>query len=199
MPEPRFVVAPLELPVPDELVEACREFQAAGGEFEGDGTAEMVDSFFPDGCIDSIKLGIGTTHLLLQVVDGERPQVAGYVSVGVDGFKLSGRERKELGASYSTIGAVRIGMIGVDHRHHRGGHGTALLKTAIGLANKIAETIPTRFLIADVNPTAEAFYVRNDFVPMGSAAALQKNEETGTIGMRLDLFETVSEDETPGV
>lgn len=152
----------------------------------------MVDGFFPGGCIKSIELGIGTTDLLLKVVDDARPEVIGYVSVGLDGFKLSGRERIAIGGTpFAAMGAVRIGMIGIDHRYHEKGHGGTLLATAIGLAESVAETVPVRFLVADVNPAAEGFYVKHDFVPNAAEDAQRKNAATGTVGMRLDLLETV--------
>lgn len=72
--------------------------------------------------------GISSTYLLL---DPEKdPLLVGYATLTFDSVRLTNSEKKEMEElnGISQFGAVRIQMIGVDHRHQRTRCGSDLLE-----------------------------------------------------------------------
>jgi ribosomal protein S18 acetylase RimI-like enzyme len=93
----------------------------------------------------------------------------------------------------ADFGALRVAMIGTDHRFAGRGFGHALLQTAIRRAVLMSEQVTVRFLIADAVDTQRAWYERQGFVENRSLAERERlaraRERTGVAAtsMRLDL------------
>jgi hypothetical protein len=125
---------------------------------QDDPVAENVNGFLADGRYEpGLRHGISATYLLL---DGAAdPQLLGYATLTFDSVRLTNAERKRMDlAGIAEFGALRIQMIGVDHRHQRCGHGLLLLKGITGLARKLSDDVAVRFLLADANIRKVGWY-----------------------------------------
>lgn len=94
-------------------------------------------------------------------------------------------------AGIAEFGALRIQMIGIDHRHQGEGHGLALLQGVTGLARKLSEDVAVRFLLADANVRKVGWYESAGFVPNQAKREIERLDPERSISMRLDLLETL--------
>jgi len=122
--------------------------------------------------------------------------VLAYVTLALSHIRLTMGE-KRAGAMQDAwgadFGALRIGMIGADHRFAGRGFGHALLQTAIRKAVLMSEQVTVRFIIADAVDTQRAWYERQGFVENRSLAEQERLARTrertrvAATSMRLDL------------
>jgi ribosomal protein S18 acetylase RimI-like enzyme len=116
------------------------------------------------------------------------PLLVGYATLGLDKIRLTNKEMRQFGPDleFSDFGAIRIQMLGTDHRLQRRGYGKALLRFVTERARRVSAAVPARFLLADANIREVEWYERRGFVPNRSEQARSPNPER-TVSMRLDL------------
>jgi ribosomal protein S18 acetylase RimI-like enzyme len=159
-----------------------------------DPVAENVRSFLVDGRYAAgLAHGISATYLL---VDEEAdPPLLGYATLTVDSVRLTKTEKKQMAdVEFGDFGAVRIQMIGVDHRHQCCGHGSALLQEITGLARALSGHIAVRFLIADANVRKIDWYEGAGFVRNQAEKEIARLNPERSVSMRLDLLEELAPD-----
>jgi GNAT superfamily N-acetyltransferase len=185
----------IALPVAASLQEAVSDFDCLGTHHSDDPVAANVNGFLSDGrCVDGIRHGVSATYLWLDP-DDPRP-VLGYTTLTFDSVRLTNSEKKRMeGIYFSDFGALRIQMIGIDHRHQGKGHGTELLRRITGLARKLSADIAVRFLLADANVRKVDWYERAGFVPNQAKREVDRVDPERSISMRLDLLESLRGDE----
>lgn len=168
------------------------EFDCLGGTHCNDPVAENVNGFLADGRFEpGLKHGISATYIF---VDSETlPQLVGYATLTFDSVRLTNTERKRMEdlAGIAEFGALRIQMIGIDHRHQGDGYGLALLQGITGLARKLSEDVAVRFLLADANVRKVAWYESAGFVRNQAKREIDRLDPERSISMRLDLLEAL--------
>jgi ribosomal protein S18 acetylase RimI-like enzyme len=114
----------------------------------------------------------------------------GYATLTFDSVRLTNSEKKkmELGG-IAQFGAIRIQMIGIDHRYQRTRCGSALLEAITGLARKLSQDIAVRFLLADANAKRIGFYEAAGFVRNKAEREAERTESDRSVSMRLDLID----------
>jgi len=186
----------LALPVADSLARAMTDFDCLGSGHDGDPVAENVNGFIADMRFEpGLRHGISTTYLLVEA-DAE-PQLIGYATLTFDSVRLTKSEKKRMEdlAGIAQFGAVRIQMIGIDHRHQGGGHGSTLLEAITGLARKLSNDVAVRFLLADANVRKVGWYEAAGFVPNKARKEIERLDPERSVSMRLDLLETLRGDD----
>jgi ribosomal protein S18 acetylase RimI-like enzyme len=179
----------LALPVAPQLLEAIRNFDCLGAEHADDPVAQNVTSFLADErFLSGLQHDVSATYLLIDQ-DAE-PQVLGYATVTLDSVRLTNSEKRRMeDVGFSDFGALRIQMIGIDHRCQRQGHGTKLLEGVTGLARTLSETISVRFLLADANVRKVDWYEAAGFVRNQAEREVERVNSERSVSMRLDLLE----------
>jgi GNAT superfamily N-acetyltransferase len=96
----------------------------------------------------------------------EDGSVLGFVTVAAAEVEIAGlpASRRKGPPSY-PLPALRIARLAVDSRAHGRGIGAELLKQALILARKTAETVGCVGVIVDAKAEAVAFYTRYGFEP----------------------------------
>jgi GNAT superfamily N-acetyltransferase len=182
----------LALPIAEPLSEVIAEFDCLGKDHAGDPVAENVNGFLAGGRYEpGLRHGISATYLLL---DSEAtPPLLGYATLTFDSVRLTNAERKRMEdlAGIAEFGALRIQMIGVDHRHQNCGHGLLLLKGITGLARKLSADVAVRFLLADANIRKVDWYEAAGFVPNRADREQERLDPERSVSMRLDLLESL--------
>ncbi len=190
-------VARLESSIDDELAQALERFDCVVRytDERPDPGELMVREFLAHGAVPGAQAGTSTTYLALD------PQLApgvilAYVTLTLSHIRLTTGEQRA-GAMQQTwgadFGALRIGMIGTDHRFAGHGFGHALMQTVIRKAVLMSEQVTIRFVIADAVDTQRVWYERQGFVENRSRAEQERlaraRENTGVpaTSMRLDL------------
>jgi len=152
--------------------------------------AKNVNGFLSDGrCEQGLKHGISSTYLLL---DPEKePALIGYATLTFDSVRLTNSEKKKMEESIgiAQFGAIRIQMIGIDHRHQRTRCGSVLLEAITGLARKLSQDIAVRFLLADANVKRIGFYEAAGFVRNQAQREAERTDSERSVSMRLDLID----------
>ena len=189
----------LALPVAAPLSKAISEFNCLGEGHSEDPVAENVNGFLADGrFVDGLRHEVSATYLW---VDYEStPQIIGYSTLTFDSVRLTNTEKKRMeGIGFSDFGALRIQMIGVDHRHQGNGHGSELLRSVTGLARKLSVDVAVRFLLADANVRKVGWYENAGFVRNQSPVYAKRPDPERSVSMRLDLLEELrgESDEEP--
>lgn len=179
----------LALPLSEPLDEAIREFNCLGEDHSDDPVAKNVNGFLADGrFLPGLRHDVSATYLL---IDPEaRPQIVGYTTLTLDSVRLTNSERRrmeDIGA-IGDFGALRIQMIGIDHRHQGNRFGIALLEGITGLARKLSEHVAVRFLLADANVRKVGWYERAGFVRNQAEKEISRLDPERSISMRLDLL-----------
>lgn len=179
----------LALPVDEQLSKVIAEFDCLGEDQE-DLVAKNVNGFLCDGrCEHGLKHGISSTYLLL---DPEKtPALIGYATLTFDSVRLTNAEKKKMEEliGIAQFGAIRIQMIGVDHRHQRTRCGSILLEAITGLARKLSQDIAVRFLLADANVNRIGFYEAAGFVRNQAKREAERTDTERSVSMRLDLID----------
>jgi GNAT superfamily N-acetyltransferase len=182
----------LALPVAEPLSRVISEFDCLGAGHEGDLVAENVNGFLADGRFEpGLRHGISATYLL---VDADAaPQLIGYATLTFDSVRLTNSEKKRMEdlAGIAEFGALRIQMIGIDHRHQGKGHGGTLLEAITGLARKLSDDVAVRFLLADANVRKVEWYEGAGFVRNKAQKEIAGLDPERSVSMRLDLLETL--------
>ncbi|HET8863912.1 MAG TPA: GNAT family N-acetyltransferase [Solirubrobacterales bacterium] len=188
----------LALPLAAPLFEAVADFNCLGEKHSDDPVAANVNGFLADGrFIAGLRHGVSATYLW---VDPEtEPQVVGYATLTFDSVRLTNMEKQRMeGIGFSDFGALRIQMIGIDHRHQGSGHGSELLRSVTGLARKLSKDVAVRFLLADANVRKVAWYENAGFVRNQAKRYESRPDPDRSISMRLDLLESLRGDGVEG-
>lgn len=152
--------------------------------------AKNVNGFLADGrYLPGLEHGISSTYLLL---DQEKdPMLVGYATLTFDSVRLTNAEKKTMEEliGVAQFGAIRIQMIGIDHRHQRTRCGSALLEAITGLARKLSQDIAVRFLLADANVKRIGFYEAAGFVKNQAKLEAKRTDAERSVSMRLDLID----------
>lgn len=152
--------------------------------------AENVNGFLADGRYKpGLAHGISSTYLF---IDPEKdPLLVGYATLTFDSVRLTNTEKKEMEelVGIAQFGAVRIQMIGIDHRHQRTHCGRELLEAITGLARRISDDVAVRFLLADANVRRIEFYESAGFVLNQAKREIERTKRERSVSMRLDLLE----------
>lgn len=148
----------LALPVAAPLSEAVKDFNCLGEGHADDPVADNVNGFLADGrYVDGLRHEVSATYLWID--PDTAPQIVGYSTLTFDSVRLTNTEKQRMaGIGFSDFGALRIQMIGVDHRHQCKGHGGELLRSVTGLARKLSQDVAVRFLLADANVRKVGWY-----------------------------------------
>lgn len=185
----------LALPLAAPLSEAVADFNCLGEKHSDDPVAENVNGFLADGrFVDGLRHGVSATYLW---VDPQTdPQIIGYGTLTFDSVRLTNTEKQRMeGIGFSDFGALRIQMIGIDHRHQGNGHGRELLRSVTGLARKLSQDVAVRFLLADANVRKVAWYESAGFVRNQAKRYESRPDPERSISMRLDLLESLRGDD----
>ena len=185
----------LALPLAAPLSEAVADFNCLGEKHSDDPVAENVNGFLADGrFVDGLRHGVSATYLW---VDPQTdPQIIGYGTLTFDSVRLTNTEKQRMeGIGFSDFGALRIQMIGIDHRHQGKGHGRELLRSVTGLARKLSQDVAVRFLLADANVRKVAWYESAGFVRNQAKRYETRPDPERSISMRLDLLESLRGDD----
>lgn len=118
------------------------------------------------------------------------PMLVGYATLTFDSVRLTNSEKKQMEEliGIAEFGAVRIQMIGIDHRHQRTHCGQALLEAITGLARKLSQDVAVRFLLADANIHKIEFYEAAGFVANKAEKEKDRTDPKRSVSMRLDLL-----------
>ncbi len=180
----------LALPVAESLSAAISEFHCIAEGDESDLVAENVNGFLVDRRYEpGLRHGISATYLLIDIE--KTPPVLGYATLTFDSVRLTNAEKRRMESlvGISEFGAVRIQMIGVDHRHQRTRCGAELLEGITGLARKLSDDVAVRFLLADANARKVGWYEKAGFVRNQAKRETERLDPERSISMRLDLLE----------
>lgn len=158
--------------------------------------AENVKGFLVDGrFLPGLEQGISSTYLLLD--HQADPPLLGYATLTFDSVRLTNAEKSQMQdlLGIGEFGALRIQMIGVDHRHQGKGCGTALLEAITGLARKLSNDVALRFLLADANVRKVRWYGARGFVGNRAQRERGRINPERSLSMRLDLLEALADPE----
>jgi ribosomal protein S18 acetylase RimI-like enzyme len=190
----------LALPVDEQLSRVIAEFDCLGDDHQDDLVAKNVNAFLCDGrCEQGFKHGISSTYLLLD--PDKDPALIGYATLTFDSVRLTNSEKRKMEEliGIAQFGAIRIQMIGVDHRHQRTRCGSILLEAITGLARKLSQDIAVRFLLADANVKRIGFYEAAGFVRNQAKREAERTDSERSVSMRLDLIDPPDADALGGV
>ena len=180
----------LALPIDAELSRVIAAFDCVGAAADDDPVAKNVNGFLRDSrYLPGLQHGISSTYLLLD--PDKDPVLVGYATLTFDSVRLTNSEKKEMEEliGISQFGAVRIQMIGIDHRHQRTRCGSDLLESITGLARRLSQDIAVRYLLADANVKRIAFYESAGFVRNQAKKEAERTDLERSVSMRLDLLD----------
>lgn len=187
----------LALPVDEDLSRVLSEFDCLGERHDGDPVAENVNGFLTDGRYEpGLRRGISSTYLF---VDGDAaPPLVGFATLTFDSVRLTNSEKRQMEdlVGIAEFGAVRIQMIGIDHRHQGNHHGIALLEGITGLARRLSQVVAVRFLLADANIHKVEWYEAAGFVRNQAKREAERTDPERSVSMRLDLLESLRDEAT---
>ncbi|HEY0278269.1 MAG TPA: hypothetical protein VGC32_08375 [Solirubrobacterales bacterium] len=152
--------------------------------------AANVNSFLRDArYLPGLEHGISSTYLLLN--PEKDPLLVGYATLTFDSVRLTNTEKREMERliGISQFGALRIQMIGIDHRHQRTRCGSDLLESITGLARRLSQEVAVRFLLADANVKRIEFYESAGFVRNQAKREIDRTNPERSVSMRLDLLD----------
>ena len=89
---------------------------------------------------------------------------------------------------FADYGAVRIQMLGVDHRHQGNGHGCAMTEAITGVARRFSDAVAVRVLLADANIRQVEWYEARGFVRNNAEVEIDRVNPERVVSMRLDLI-----------
>jgi ribosomal protein S18 acetylase RimI-like enzyme len=181
----------LALPVDEQLSRVIGEFDCVGEIHHGDPVAENVCGFLTDRRYEQgLRHGLSATYLL---TDSEAaPPLIGFATLTFDSVRLTKTEKQRMKeVEFSDFGALRIQMIGVDHRHQRNGFGLVLLQSITGLARRVSADVAVRFLLADANVRMAEWYESAGFIRNQAEKETKRLKPERSISMRLDLLEAL--------
>lgn len=178
----------LALPVDDQLSQVIADFDCVGEDHAGDPVAENVCGFLTERRYgQGLRHGLSATYLLTDT-DAD-PLLLGYATLTFDSVRLTKTEKKRMeDVEFSDFGALRIQMLGVDHRHQRNGFGLDLLRGITGLARKLSENVAVRYLLADANVRKADWYEAAGFVKNEAEKETKRLNPKRSVSMRLDLL-----------
>jgi GNAT superfamily N-acetyltransferase len=184
----------LALPVDEQLSRAISDFDCLGPDHLGDPVAENVNGFLANGRFEpGLRHGISSTYLFVDP-DLDLPLV-GYATLTFDSVRLTNAEKRAMEelVGIAEFGAVRIQMIGIDHRHQGTRCGVALLEAITGLTRKLSRDVAVRFLLADANVRKVEWYEAAGFVRNRAGRERDRTDPERSVSMRLDLLQSLRE------
>ena len=169
---------------------AISDFSCIAEGDEEDLVAQNVNGFLVDKRFEpGLRHGISATYLLIDI--DKKPPVLGYATLTFDSVRLTNSEKKRMEnlVGISEFGAVRIHMIGVDHRHQRTHCRAELLEGITGLTRKLSDEVAVRScspmrMSARSAGTSGPRFVRNQ-----AKRETERLDPERSISMRLDLLE----------
>lgn len=179
----------VQLPVAAALQVAIERFDCVGERHTDDPVADEVRCFLSDGSfMHGIEYGYSTTYILVDDEQAVPRDVLGYTTLAVDSVRLTGGERRDLGRpDFPDFGAIRLAMLGIDHRHQQKGYGVLILRAVADMAMTIADVIAVRFILADANVTQQEWYEKHGWV-LNRAKPYQDSADGSTVSMRFDVL-----------
>lgn len=178
----------VELPLDRGLEEAIEAFDCIGDRHEDDPVAEEVRSFLCEGSFQhGIEQGYSSTYVLVDDEQEPPRDVLGYTTLAIDSVRLTGSERRQLDEpDFPDFGAIRLAMLGIDHRYQSRGLGALILRAVTDMASMVSDVIAVRFLLADANVRQQGWYEHHGWVLNRSDRSQSSDENT--VSMRLDLL-----------
>jgi ribosomal protein S18 acetylase RimI-like enzyme len=180
----------LALPIGESLSQAIDEFSC---EDTGDPVAQNVHEFLAKRRFEpGIRHGISSTYLL---TDSDcEPPLLGYVTLTVDAVRLTKSEKQRMDdlTGIPEFGALRIQMIGVDHRHQGTHCGVDLLEATTGIAQGLSALLAVRYVLADANIKKVEWYEKAGFVRNRAKKYKERPDPERSVSMRLDLLEELA-------
>jgi GNAT superfamily N-acetyltransferase len=138
--------------------------------------------------VHGIENGYSTTYVLVDDEQSTPRDVLAYTTLAIDSVRLTTSERRDLGRpDFPDFGAIRLAMLGVDHRHQKRGYGVLILRAVADMAMTIADVIAVRFVLADANVTQRDWYENHGWVA-NRAKPYQESSDGNTVSMRLDVL-----------
>lgn len=179
----------LALPVDEQLSRVIADFDCLGEGHANDPVAENVCGFLTDGRYEpGLRHHVSATYLLID--NDADPQLLGYATLTFDSVRLTDAEKQRMeDVDFPDFGAVRIQMLGVDHRHQCNGNGAFLLNNITGLARRLSQDVAVRFLIADANVRKVEWYESMGFIRNEAKKETRRLNPERSVSMRLDLLE----------
>jgi GNAT superfamily N-acetyltransferase len=183
----------VELPIAEGLQEAIERFDCVGDKHDEDPVAHEVNNFVREGSFEhGIEQSYSSTYVLVDDEHELPRNVLGYTTLAIDSIRLTASERRALDRpDFPDFGAIRVAMIGVDHRFQKRGYGALMLRAVADMAMTIGDVIAMRFLMADANVRQREWYETHGWVLNRSEKYDQSSgdgeEESTTVSMRLDL------------
>lgn len=168
------------------------DFDCLGGGHEDDPVAENVNGFLSEGrYIPGLEHGISSTYLFID--PKKDPLLVGYATLTFDSVRLTNAEKRQMEelVGIAEFGALRIQMIGIDHRHQGTGCGVAILEAITGLARKVSQDVAVRFLLADANVRKAEWYEARGFVANRAKVERERPDPKRSVSMRLDLLDAL--------
>lgn len=181
----------LALPVDEPLSQVIADFDCVGEGHAGDPVAKNVCDFLTSRRYEQgLRHGLSATYLLTDP-DAD-PLLLGFATLTFDSVRLTKTEKKRMeDVEFSDFGALRIQMIGIDHRHQRNRFGLELLRGITGLARRLSEDVAVRFLLADANVRMVDWYEAAGFVRNEAQKEVKRLDPERSVSMRLDLLDAL--------
>jgi GNAT superfamily N-acetyltransferase len=179
----------VQLPMTEGLREAVERFDCVGDKHDDDPIAHEVREFLCSGAFEhGIEYGYSSTYVLVDDDQFAPRDALGYTTLAIDSIRLTASERNALDRpDFPDFGAIRLAMIGVDHRHQGRGFGQLILRAIADMAMTIADVIAVRFLLADANVRQQEWYERHGWI-INNAQRYRDRSDQHTVSMRLDLL-----------
>jgi ribosomal protein S18 acetylase RimI-like enzyme len=170
---------------------SIEQFDCVGEANAGDPVAQNVCGFLNDGrYAQGLRHGLSATYILLDMEAD--PALLGYTTLTLDSVRLTKTEKERMqDVEFSDFGALRIQMIGVDHRHQCKGNGADILRRVTAIARKLSENVAVRYLLADANVRKVDWYERAGFVPNKAETETKRIDPERSVSMRLDLLDAL--------
>lgn len=120
--------------------------------------------------------------------------LAAFATLTMDGVSLSFRERG-VHVRYETVGALKLGQLGVDVRYQGCGLGEEIVFDVVSQARRFAADAGCRYVTLDARPGLDGWYERRGFKPNRLMQerrirfALEKNRDPDRLAtsMRFDI------------
>ena len=119
---------------------------------------------------------------------------AAFATYLMDGLSLDFRERG-IRIRYETVGALKLGQLGVDRTFQGCGLGKVIISDALGFAQDLGDRVGCRYVSVDARPGLDAWYERYGFrrnrlmQKRRLQFALEKNRDPDRLAtsMRIDI------------
>lgn len=143
-----------------------------------------MDDFIHNEALSEQRLGINTTHLLL---NDEATELVAYIALCADTIPLGVNEREEEGMTYSTSPAIKIARLAVASGYQGQGIGKKLIRFAVRTANTMEQNCGIAFITLDCYEHRVSFYEHLGF--KRNQIQTSQREYDSPVSMRANLIE----------